>query len=672
MKHFLLRTKIYFSLMFVDESFFFNSDYYDHALGGLVIEAHVHGLPTPNVKFYRDGHLIHARNNKVVFFLEDKEIFQCLMVRPDASVSGTYTVLAENKAGKKRFDHHVDFVTKYPLIHLPGMRHADKKLDDFVELMLEKIPKQPEEPKPTTEADAKPAEVQTEEVKAIPAEAEKGEKDVAEKETVKDDQPKTEVSEAPKAEEIAEALQAVIDPDAPKPEGEEVKPVEKPKKHKSKSKSKHRKKERKASPKIDDDLVDDGEEPETELEPSQEEKKRKFSTVPHEPYEEETFRIYNAKNNLWFSGNLRDQTAIEGSTIKLLCAVTGPMPIMKWLKNGKPISWGQNMRNMTGEGLGHVLIEKIARADAGVYSCTAKNSFNEVTTEAVIKVIQKSTVPKTDTYKPAFTRVLGEFYHTVEDDLILDAHVRSIPEPKIIWFKDGIELSKAMDDRYDFTDDHDGGYQFRIHKPKVEDSALYACEAVNSEGKAKVTHKVIFTELERHTHPQFVYHKESLWQPTLRMSIEPEPVKEPSPVYEYISKIKAPRVLEEVAAALEEVAIMEEVAALEVTELAGSSAGEANVPSSQGSGDSGNQGSAENGDASTGGAPTGSSGTGGDGNEEGEDGNDGKDKPNDAPEDAEDEEKQEKKTEKRSKSSRRKRYEGPVEPLLIRDSVIKF
>lgn len=561
------------------------------------------------------------------------------MVRPDASVSGTYTVLVENKAGKKRFDHHVDFVTKYPLIHLPGMRHADKKLDDFVEEMLEKIPKQPEEkPAAPAEAEVKPAE-------PVP-DAEKGEKDVAEKETAKDDQPKPEVSETPKAEEIAEALQAVVETDGAKPEVEEVKVVEKPKKHKSKSK--HRKKERKSSPKIDSDLVDDEvDEPETE-EPPQGEKKRKFSTVPHEPYEEEIFRIYNAKNNLWFSGNLRDQTAIEGSTIKLICAVTGPMPIMKWLKNGKPISWGQNMRNMTGEGLGHVLIEKIARADAGTYTCTAKNSFNEVTTEAVIKVIPRSTVPKTDTYKPAFTRVLGEFYHTVEDDLILDAHVRSIPEPKITWYKDGIELNKAMDDRFDFTTDHDGGYQFRIHKPKVEDSALYACEAVNSEGKAKVTHKVNFTELERHTHPQFVYHKESFWQPTLRMSIEPEPVREPSPVMEYTRE-----------------------AAREVTQLAGQSAGEANVPASQGSGDSANQESAGNGEASEG-APAGGSGTGGDGNEDGEDGNEGKDKPDDAPEDGDEEEKQEKKPEKRPKSSRRKRYEGPVEPLLIRDSVIKF
>lgn len=346
---------------------FVSTDYYDHSLGGVVIEAHVHGLPTPTVKFYRDGHLLHARKNKIVFFLEDKEIFQCLLVRPDASISGLYTVLAENKAGKKRFDHHVDFVTKYPLIHLPGMRHADKKLDDFVVEMLEKIPKKPE----VAEGEVEPAVAAPAEAAAPPVAEKVGEVPVA---------------ATPKVEEIVEALQAVVDGEAPAPVA-----VEKPKKHKSKSRH-HNKKA--SSPKIDAGLVDDGEDEVATDEVATEDAdadnyKRKFSTVVHEPYTEETFRIYNSKNSLWFSGNLHDQTVIEGTNTKMLCAVSGPQPIIKWLKNGKPVPWSATVRNMSGEGLGNVIMEKVARADAGVYTCTAKNEFNEVSTEAVIKVIPK-------------------------------------------------------------------------------------------------------------------------------------------------------------------------------------------------------------------------------------------------------------------------------------------
>lgn len=619
-----------------------------------MVEAHVHGLPAPNVKFYRDGHLLHARKNKIVFFTE-KEIFQCLLVRPDASISGTYTVLAENKAGKKRFDHHVDFVTKYPLIHLPGMRHADKKLEDFVELMLEKIPKEPE---------PVPVEV------PAPVEAEvKPEEEVAPKEG---EEAKAEIPEAPKAEEIAEALQAVVEGETPKAEGEAAVPAPKEEKKKHRSKHRHHHKKRTSSPKIDADLVDDGEDEAANVEEPVVEYKRKFSTVVHEPYETETFRIFNAKGNLKWSGKLRNQTAIEGTTIKMLCAVTGPLPIIKWAKNGKPVPWGATVRNMSGEGLGIVIIEKIQRSDAGVYSCAARNGQGEITTEAVIKVIPRSTVPKSDESSPAFTRVLDEAYHHTEDDLVLEAHVRGVPEPKINWYKDGIELNKAMDNRYDFCGDHDGGYQFRIHKPNAADSALYACEAVNDSGKVKISHKVNFTNLERHTHPQFVYHKESFWQPTLKPVLEPEPVKEKSPVFEYISHISDPvaQLLEQARIEAEKIEeARREIERAEKAKLVAArleQAREAKQAADKAAQDLKDAEAAknppiENGDGS---------GEGGEGNVNGDETKENIS--DEAPEAAEEEktEEAEKKPEKRSRGPRRKRYEGPMpEPILIRDSV---
>lgn len=609
------------TVCFLFISFVFTLDYYDHSLGGLVIEAHVHGLPAPNVKFYKDNHLLHARRNKIVFFVENKEIYQCLMVRPDASATGTYTVLAENAAGKRRFDHHVDFETKYPLIHLPGMYHADKNLDDFVDDMISKVPKAPEETQPEVSVE------QTAE-QAVPETAEK-----------KEEVEKVEVPQPPKPEEIAEALESVVAEAVQAVEGEAPVEAEKPK-HKSKSKSRHRKKKRAHSPKIDSDLINDGEDEDTDAEvPPAEPYKRKFSTVVHDSYETEEFRIYNNKQKLWFSGNLRDQTVIEGSTIKMICAVSGPLPIIKWTKNERPINWGQTIRNNSGEGIGQIIIEKITRSDAGTYTCTAKNSANEVSTSATITVIPRSTVPRNDSSKPIFTRILGQFYHITEDDLILDAHVRGVPEPEIKWYKDGVELNKAMDDRFDICNDHDGGYQFRIHKPVSSDSGLYACEAINSTGKAKISHKLEFTERARHTHPQFVYHKESFYQPTLRMSIEPEPVKQP-----------------------EEGFVMPEF-----NQAAGQSGNDSiNIQGSQDAGNgSDGQENSQNGDGSSG-AQNGSSG--GDGNEDGDEGRDIPKSTSDAPEETEEEE-EEKPKARAAPRVRRKRYEGPVEPLLIRDSV---
>lgn len=532
------------------------------------------------------------------------------MVRPDASVSGTYTILAENSAGKKRFDHHVDFETKYPLIHLPGIRHADKKLDDFIDEMLEKIPKPKEEQQQENVAEEKINEP---------------EKPIEEKKDAK-----VEVPQPPKPEEIAEALQAVVDENQAKPE------AEKPKKKKHHH---HKKKKRSDSPKIDSDLINDGEdEPEDSESQEVETYKRKFSTVVHESYEPETFRIYNTKQNLWWSGELRDQTAIEGTNIKMICTVSGPLPIMKWFKNGKPVPWSQTVRNMSGEGMGHVIIEKITRSDAGVYSCQAKNAFNQIETTATIKVIPKYTVPVDDNTSPVFTRILTYFYRISEDDLVLDTHVRGTPKPLIKWYKDGMELSKAMDDRYDIVDDHDGGFQFRIHNPNTTDSALYACEAINSVGKAKVSCKVQFSDKDRHTHPKYLYHKESFRQPSLRMSITPEP-----------------EIVKEVSL-LRDLPVIDEVAGQ-------SGGGNVDVPASQDTNGS-SSGGDQNGDSGDGNQSNGQNGSsGGDGNE---DGDDRKDIPKDIS-DAPEEEVEEKKPKKHR--PRRRRYEDPVEPLLIRDSV---
>lgn len=611
-------------------------DYYDHALGGLVIEAHVHGLPTPTVKFYKDRHLLHERNGKVMFYKDvtDKEIFQCLIVRADAAASGTYTVFAENRAGTRRFSHVVDFSTKYPLMHVPLMRHADKK--NLLEEILEMVPK---EVAPLVPIPGAPVAVQP----PVPGEIDKSQTEVMEKVAPK---PEGEVlaEVAVKLEDVANKLD-----EAPAAIDDEPEVSAEPHKHKHR---KHRKKKSISEPKDDPNaLIDDDEMGASDKENDEVEKeiesgtatpriaRKKVEEEPHEPYEQESFLLRYSKDNVWFSGQLNNQTAIEGTSIKLICAVSGPQPVLKWLKNGKPVPWSATVRNMSGDGLGQIIFDKIQRSDAATYTCSAKNSHNEATTEAIVKVIPKSTLPD-ETTKPMFTRVLGEFYHTVEDDLVLDTNVRAIPLPVVKWYKDGIELTAGMDPRYYF-ETNDGCHKLRIHKPNAKDSALYACEAVNKVGKAKISHKLIFTENARHTHPQFVFHKESFFQPTLKMVIEPEPEKPLEPGQE------APN----------------------------DSLGRSGRTSGQGpSASYSSQAGMGSGGTAAGGMGTG--GGGGDGN--GEDNR----PPNSSiprdfePDEPEEENNEEKPAEERPRARsprvRRKRYEGPVpEPILIRDSVRK-
>lgn len=552
-------------------------------MGGLVIEANVHGLPRPKVKFFKDGHLLYERVNKISFFVEDGSIYQCLLVRPDASASGVYTVLAENGTFKKRFDHRVDFVTKYSTIHYPLIRHADKKLDDFVDEMLQKVPKHPEEA-------PKPAEV------AAPIDAQK----------LADDETK-ELLQAVSTELASVTINAEG--------GAEEKPKEK-KKHHHHTHHKHRKdNKKKEAPKIDADLVDDGEQPD---QPSEQidwyNYKRKFSSVVHEPYESEPFRIFNSKERLWFSGGLRNQTVFEGSKTKLLCTVSGPQPMMKWLKNGRPLSWSNVIRNLTAEGIGCVIFDKLEKSDAGVYTCSARNQSCEVTTESIITIIPKLDIPRTPDSKPFFSAVLNESYHIVENDLILDVFVRGVPDPKVKWYKDGEEIKQSH--RIAICSLHDDGkYQLRIHHPdEAKDNGMYECEAVNSSGKARVKHIVNFKNHLKHTHPQYVYHKEDFSVPPM-----PKIVLEPKPEPKMIVDVPAPK---EIVKKEEE----SHVAGDEESTATGENEGEGNEDAVADE----NASSTENAD--------------------------------------EGEAKVEKK-ERKPKSSRRRRYEGPVEPLLIRDSV---
>ena len=618
-------------------------DYYDHALGGLVIEAHVHGLPTPTVKFYKDRHLLHERNGKIMFYKDvtDKEIFQCLIVRADATASGTYTVFAENRAGTRRFSHVVDFSTKYPLMHVPLMRHADKK--HLLEEILEMVPKEvaPLVPIPGAPGvqPAVPGEIEKAQTEGMEKEAPKPEGEVLAEVALKLEEVAAQSTETPAAADVVPEVS--VEPEV----------SAEPHKHKHR---KHRKKKSISEPKDDPNaLIDDDEmgasdkeaEPEKEIESGAATPRvvrKKVEEEPHEPYEQESFLLRYSKDNVWFSGQLSNQTAIEGTSIKLICAVSGPQPILKWLKNGKPVPWSATVRNMSGDGLGQIIFDKIQRSDAATYTCSAKNSHNEAVTEAIVKIIPKSTLPD-ETTKPMFTRVLGEFYHTVEDDLVLDTNVRAIPLPEIKWYKDGVELTAAMDPRYYFETNHDGCHKLRIHKPDAKDSALYACEAINKVGKAKITHKLIFNENARHTHPQFVFHKESFFQPTLKMVIEPEPEKPLEPGQE---------------------------APVDSLGKSGRSSGQA--PSASYSSQAGmGSGSVASGGMNAGGG-------GGDGNEEGNrppNSSIPRDfSPEKTEEDKEETEKAEPEEKPRARSPRvrRKRYEGPVPaPVLIRDSVRK-
>ncbi|KAG9338169.1 hypothetical protein JZ751_027037, partial [Albula glossodonta] len=95
----------------------------------------------------------------------------------------------------------------------------------------------------------------------------------------------------------------------------------------------------------------------------------------------------------------RDVISLDGSDIIFGCEVSSyPMAVIEWRKEGNSIFLPADDSNMAVQARGGprrfelkgwLQIQKVRRADEGVYTCTAKNKFGEVSASARLQVVEK-------------------------------------------------------------------------------------------------------------------------------------------------------------------------------------------------------------------------------------------------------------------------------------------
>ena len=166
----------------------------------------------------------------------------------------------------------------------------------------------------------------------------------------------------------------------------------------------------------------------------------------------------------------------DGTVVKLECVVFGrPTPVLTWYFNGKELKEDAAHKALVNEeGVHSLLITPAGFADAGVYTCVARNKAGEASFEVELKVVDKDAL-----IAPFFIEHLHNVVIPEGKDTILSATCSGTPMPTISWEKNGKPLTADCEYRIDINGGHSRLYIVNATK---KDEGWYQCTASNSAG----------------------------------------------------------------------------------------------------------------------------------------------------------------------------------------------
>lgn len=178
-----------------------------------------------------------------------------------------------------------------------------------------------------------------------------------------------------------------------------------------------------------------------------------------------------------------DNDAAEDETIEINCEATGvPLPEIKWIHNGKPISQAptNTRRKVTPN---KIIIEKLTKNDTGNYGCNATNSLGYVYKDVYVNVLA---------LVPEFTQ-LPTNLNTVDGKTIrITCQVFGAPKPEVKWIRSGQELTGG---RFKILETGD----LEIQNVIFLDGGIYTCHASNKFGTIEASAELMVKEHTRIT-----------------------------------------------------------------------------------------------------------------------------------------------------------------------------
>uniref|UniRef100_A0A1A9UZC2 Myosin light chain kinase, smooth muscle n=1 Tax=Glossina austeni TaxID=7395 RepID=A0A1A9UZC2_GLOAU len=192
----------------------------------------------------------------------------------------------------------------------------------------------------------------------------------------------------------------------------------------------------------------------------------------------------------------RSSEAYEGDTVIICCEVVGdPKPEVVWLRDFLKPEYYKDAPHFRriGEGPEYRLEIPYAKLDfTGTYSIIATNCRGEAKAIISLQIYAKDILKQNSMEKgsirhgnvetlPRFIRQLRPLRCCDGDAVTLEAHVEGLPEPVIIWEKDGRVIPSGKD--FDITYD---GIKATLSIPRVypEDEGEYTCVAKNIIGRS--------------------------------------------------------------------------------------------------------------------------------------------------------------------------------------------
>uniref|UniRef100_A0A8C3TT96 Hemicentin-1 n=1 Tax=Catharus ustulatus TaxID=91951 RepID=A0A8C3TT96_CATUS len=190
-----------------------------------------------------------------------------------------------------------------------------------------------------------------------------------------------------------------------------------------------------------------------------------------------TEKNYNV--NIWVSPSISglddgsQLTVTEGSLISLICESSGiPPPSLTWKKNGSPVVPEPSGRVRVLSGGRQLQVAVADRSDAASYTCIASNVAGSATKEYSLQVYTRPTISNSGPHP-------SEVVVTQGSDISLECEAQGIPEPAVMWLKDGRALGSGRDVAV-----LAGGRVLRLQRAQVSDTGRYVCVATNAAGLA--------------------------------------------------------------------------------------------------------------------------------------------------------------------------------------------